>query len=108
MNAPIQGTASDIMKKAMVNISKKIENYDDTKILLQIHDEIVVESSDVSVQKIKEIVEIEMKNAARLKVPLFVNTKVATTLANFNNQFVKNTDMLFLFTQYYEWTNKNK
>ncbi len=85
MNAPIQGTASDIMKKAMVNISKKIENYDDTKILLQIHDEIVVESSDVSVQKIKEIVEIEMKNAARLKVPLFVNTKVATTLANFNN-----------------------
>ena len=85
MNAPIQGTASDIMKKAMVNISKKIEKYENTKILLQIHDEIVVESSDDSVEKIKDIVEIEMKNAAKLKVPLFVNTKVAKTLANFNN-----------------------
>jgi len=69
----------------MVNISKKIEKYENTKILLQIHDEIVVESSDESVEKIKDTVEIEMKNAAKLKVPLFVNTKVATTLANFNN-----------------------
>jgi len=69
----------------MVNISKKIEKYEDTKILLQIHDEIVVESSDDSVEQIKDIVEIEMKNAAKLKVPLFVNTKVTTTLANFNN-----------------------
>lgn len=85
MNAPIQGTAADIMKIAMVNISNKIEKNNETKILLQIHDEIVVESPDRNIENIIKIIEQEMQNAAKLKVPLYVNTKVSTSLANFNN-----------------------
>ena len=44
-----------------------------------------------------------MEKAMKLDVPLFVNTKVSGSLANFNNQFVKNSDMLFLLTQHYDW-----
>ena len=84
MNAPIQGTASDIMKVAMISVSNKLSKVDGAKLLLQIHDELVVETDEFHLKKVKEIVTKEMESALTLDVPLFVNTKVSESLANFN------------------------
>ncbi len=84
MNAPIQGTASDIMKVAMIRVSNKLSKVDGAKLLLQIHDELVVETDEFHLKKVKEIVTKEMESALTLDVPLFVNTKVSESLANFN------------------------
>ena len=84
MNAPIQGTASDIMKLAMIKVSHKLNKIDGANLLLQIHDELIVETDDVHLDKVKKIVTKEMESALTLDVPLFVNTKISETLANFN------------------------
>ncbi len=84
MNAPIQGTASDIMKIAMIRVSNKLSKIDGANLLLQIHDELIVETDEVHLKKVKEIVTKEMESALSLDVPLFVNTKVSESLANFN------------------------
>ena len=47
MNAPIQGTASDIMKIAMIRVSNKLSNLDGANLLLQIHDELIVETDEL-------------------------------------------------------------
>ena len=85
MNAPIQGTASDIMKIAMIKVKSELDKFKDTNLLLQIHDEIVVEVNNKDVEKVSKIVSEKMKNAVKLDVPLYVNTKVNYSLANFNN-----------------------
>ena len=85
MNAPIQGTASDIMKIAMIKVKSNLHKFNNTNLLLQIHDEIVVESSNKDVEKVSKMVSDNMKNAMKLDVPLYVNTKVNNSLANFNN-----------------------
>ncbi|MDA9607078.1 DNA polymerase [Candidatus Actinomarina] len=84
MNAPIQGTASDIMKIAMIKVSNRLNKIDGANLLLQIHDELIVETDDVNLDKVKAIVTQEMESALTLDVPLFVNTKVSESLANFN------------------------
>ena len=85
MNAPIQGTASDIMKIAMIKVRAALNNFDNASLLLQIHDEIVVEAKKKDVDKVSSIVSKNMQNAVKLDVPLYVNTKINTSLANFNN-----------------------
>ena len=85
MNAPIQGTASDIMKIAMIKVRSNLNKFNNANLLLQIHDEIVVESNNKDVEKVSKIVSDNMKNAMKLDVPLYVNTKVNNSLANFNN-----------------------
>ena len=84
MNAPIQGTASDIMKIAMIKVSNRLNKIDRANLLLQIHDELIVETDEVNLDKVKAIVTQEMESALTLDVPLFVNTKVSESLANFN------------------------
>jgi len=84
MNAPIQGTASDIMKLAMIKVSHKLNKIDGANLLLQIHDELIVETDEVHLDKVKKIVTKEMESALTLDVPLFVNTKISESLANFN------------------------
>ena len=84
MNAPIQGTASDIMKIAMIKVSNRLNKIDGANLLLQIHDELIVETDEVNLDKVKAIVTQEMESALTLDVPLFVNTKVSDSLANFN------------------------
>ena len=84
MNAPIQGTASDIMKIAMIRVSNKLKKLDGANLILQIHDELIVETDELHLKKVKEIVTKEMESALTLDVPLFVNTKVSDSLANFN------------------------
>lgn len=75
-NSPIQGSAADIMKLAMINVFHRI-NHDkiDANILLQIHDEILVEVKDESVEKFKHILKEEMEKATNLLVKLLVDVQ---------------------------------
>lgn len=71
MNTPIQGTAADIMKIAMINVYRKIkEEQLKSKIVLQVHDEMMIETPREEIEKVKKIVKEQMENAVKLKVPL--------------------------------------
>ena len=70
-NTPIQGTAADIMKIAMINVYNRIKKEKlKTKIVLQIHDELLLESPIEEKEQVKEILKTEMENAIKLLVPL--------------------------------------
>ena len=78
MNTPIQGTAADIMKIAMINVYKKlIEEKLDAKIVLQVHDEMMIEAPLAEAGKVKEIVKSEMESAIKLNVPLIAEVSEA-------------------------------
>lgn len=71
MNAPIQGTAADIMKIAMIKVRDRlIEEGLESKILIQVHDELLLEVYDFELDKAKLILKEEMENAVNLNVPL--------------------------------------
>jgi DNA polymerase-1 len=73
VNAPIQGSAADIIKIAMINIYKKLQEGDfKTKMLLQVHDELVFDVYKPELETIKTLVKTEMENAFKLEVPLDV------------------------------------
>jgi DNA polymerase-1 len=74
INAPIQGSAADIIKIAMVRIHEKLKagNFR-SKMILQVHDELIFEAELAELEKLKGIVIFEMSNAARLDVPLKVD-----------------------------------
>lgn len=77
MNAPIQGTAADIMKLAMLAVNKRLKNEGlDAKIVMQVHDELVIEVLDSEIELCKQIVKEEMENVAELSVPLTVDVTV--------------------------------
>jgi DNA polymerase-1 len=73
VNAPIQGSAADIIKIAMINIHKKLssENWK-SKMLLQVHDELVFDVHNSELEKIQPMIKQEMENAFKLDVPLTV------------------------------------
>lgn len=73
VNAPIQGSAADIIKIAMINIHKKLtrENWK-SKMLLQVHDELVFDVHNSEIEQIKPMIKWEMENAFRMDVPLEV------------------------------------
>ncbi|PWK20863.1 DNA polymerase I [Xanthomarina spongicola] len=77
INAPIQGSAADIIKIAMINIHNKLvtNNYK-TKMLLQVHDELVFDVYKPELETIKTLVKTEMEKAFKLKVPLDVDLDV--------------------------------
>ena len=73
MNSPIQGTAADIIKLAMVNIDRKLkEKGYDARLILQVHDELIIESHKDCAQEVRELMQTEMENAVKLSVPLTV------------------------------------
>lgn len=74
MNTPIQGTAADIIKLAMVQMSKRLEKSDlKATMLLQVHDELIFEVAKEDVEALKEMVVDVMENALELDVPLKVD-----------------------------------
>lgn len=78
MNTPIQGTAADIMKIAMINVFKRIkEEGIDAKIVLQVHDELILECSKDCAEEAKKVLKEEMENAAHLRIPLKVELSEA-------------------------------
>jgi DNA polymerase-1 len=77
LNAPIQGTAADIMKLAMINVDKALVKAGvKSRILLQVHDELVLEIAKGELEQVKAIVIREMAGASKLDVPLEVNVGV--------------------------------
>ena len=79
VNAPIQGSAADIIKIAMINIQKKLteENWK-SKMLLQVHDELVFDVHNSELERIKPMIKHEMENAFSLAVPLEVDMGTGT------------------------------
>ena len=72
MNMPLQGSAADIIKLAMVSVAEKLKGLK-SALILQIHDELIVEAADEEVGKVKAILKDCMENAVQLKVPLTVD-----------------------------------
>lgn len=76
MNTPIQGTAADIMKIAMINVYNELKaNNLKSKIVLQIHDELIIETLNEEKEEVKEILKNQMEKAANLLVPLNVEVE---------------------------------
>lgn len=76
MNSPIQGTAADIMKIAMISVDRELRKRElKSRIVLQIHDELLIETWKEEIPQVKEILEEKMKQAAELKVSLEVEAK---------------------------------
>lgn len=81
MNAPIQGTAADITKIAMVKIEERIKKEKlDAKILLQVHDEIIVECNNNIKEKVASILKEEMEQAATLQVPIIADIRISEVM----------------------------
>ena len=74
MNMPLQGSSADIIKIAMINVSKALKkNNMKTRLILQVHDELVLDSPEEEAEKAAEILKYEMENAVKLEVPLTVD-----------------------------------
>ncbi|HPD02789.1 MAG TPA: DNA polymerase, partial [Clostridia bacterium] len=72
MNMPLQGTAADLIKIAMIKVHKRLANMK-SKLILQVHDELIVDAAPEEAEEVKSILKEEMENAAELSVPLIVN-----------------------------------
>ena len=80
MNSPIQGTAADVMKIAMIRVDRELKKRNmKSRIVLQIHDELLVETERSEVEAVKALLEEQMKGAADLKVALEVDAKVGNS-----------------------------
>jgi DNA polymerase I len=77
INAPIQGSAADIIKVAMINIQRELEQqHFQSKMLLQVHDELLFDAKKDELEKLKSVVKQQMESAVKLSVPLTVEVGV--------------------------------
>jgi DNA polymerase-1 len=80
INAPIQGSSADMIKIAMVNISKHLKDENlQSKMILQVHDELVFEVLKTELETVKTLVVTEMQNALKLEVPVVAQASVGDT-----------------------------
>ncbi len=80
MNAPLQGSSADIIKVAMIRVVNRLEKGNfNAKLVLQVHDELVIDCPECEKDKVAVILKEEMENAAQLKVPLIVDIGVGKT-----------------------------
>lgn len=78
MNTPVQGTAADLIKIAMVNVYRRLHREDiKSDLILQVHDELIIETDERFAEKCEQILREEMTNACELKVPLTVDVHTA-------------------------------
>ena len=76
LNTPIQGTAADLIKLAMIRVDKALsENFPEAKLLLQVHDELIVECPEEIAPQVAELISKEMEQVAQLKAPLLAEAK---------------------------------
>ena len=74
MNMPLQGSAADLIKMAMINVYNRLEKEKlNAKLILQIHDELIIDTPQEEVDKVRQILKEEMEGVAELKVPLIVD-----------------------------------
>ncbi|MEE1085922.1 MAG: DNA polymerase I [Schaedlerella sp.] len=74
MNAPIQGAAADIMKIAMIGVNRELKNRNlRSRLILQVHDELLIEAHKDEVDEVQEILKIQMEQAVTLRVPLIID-----------------------------------
>ena len=78
INAPMQGTAADIIKRAMIQLDLKLQNDPDIKMIMQVHDELVFEVRSEKVAFYSELIKTQMEGAADLVVPLIVEVGQGT------------------------------
>jgi len=79
-NTPIQGTAADIIKYAMLGVHRALkEKFPSSKLILQVHDELLVECPEQDAEKVAELLRTEMENCTKLLVPLTVDVAVGKT-----------------------------
>ena len=77
MNTPIQGTAADIIKIAMVKVYRRLKEENlNARLILQVHDELIVEGDKACAERVGEILREEMMNACELSVPLIAEVNV--------------------------------
>jgi len=80
LNTPIQGSAADIIKIAMVNVHRELKKKNlKSRLILQVHDELIVETHKSEIEEVKKIVREQMENAVPLKVPLSVDMNIGET-----------------------------
>ena len=80
MNMPLQGSSADIIKIAMINVDKALKDGGfEAKLVLQVHDELIIDCPKKEAEKVKEILKDEMEKAVVLKVPLTVEANVGKT-----------------------------
>ncbi|WP_066050360.1 DNA polymerase I [Robertmurraya korlensis] len=80
MNTPIQGSAADIIKKAMIDMAERLEKEKlKTRLLLSVHDELIFEAPEEEIERLKEIVPDVMEHTVELKVPLKVDYSYGPT-----------------------------
>jgi len=76
LNTPIQGTAADLIKLAMIRVENALAaNYPEAKLLLQVHDELIVECPETQAAQVAELVSREMEGIAKLSIPLQAEAK---------------------------------
>ncbi len=79
-NMPIQGTAADIIKLAMIRVDERLEKeVPEAKLIMQVHDELIIEAPLEKAEAVCEILETEMENAVKLKLPLSVDAHFGKT-----------------------------
>lgn len=82
LNMPIQGTAADIIKIAMIRVSERLKNeLPEAKLIMQVHDELLLECPAEMAQKAAEIIRYEMEHVAELAVPLIVDVNIGGSWA---------------------------
>lgn len=85
INTPIQGSAADIVKTAMLNVNNALKNRNlNARLLLQVHDELILEAPEHEVEQVKLLVKEQMESVVSLAVPLRVNIEVGDSWGNFH------------------------
>ena len=80
MNSSIQGTAADIIKIAMIRVSRRLREENlKSRLILQIHDELLIETKEEEEEEVCRILSDEMTNAAALRVPLIIDIEKGYT-----------------------------
>ena len=80
MNMPLQGSSADIIKIAMINVAKALNKGGfAAKLVLQVHDELIIDCPEKEAEQVKEILKREMEKAVVLRVPLTVEANVGKT-----------------------------